>query len=136
MMEIINRKHKEIAALRKSYKTSYISFYNKNEVHFSSAATHRFGLRIGMFVHFMDTEDDWYFCVNKDKDGFEIKASNRRGAVAIFDSALVSVFIKRTKCSLGTKFLITETDLEMNMGKVYKININNPLEKVNKNLLK
>jgi hypothetical protein len=89
-----------------------------------------------MFVHFINDEDNWFFCVNKDKDGFEIKVSNRRNSVAIFNSSLIKLFLKATNCSVGTKFLITKTKMEMKLGKVYKIDINSPLEKIKKGQLK
>lgn len=135
-MEIINKTHKDISAFKKSDKTCYISFFNNQQIHFSSAATSEFSLRVGMFVHFINDEDNWFFCVNKDKDGFEIKVSNRRNSVAIFNSSLIKLFLKATKCSVGTKFLITKTKMEMKLGKVYKIDINKPLEQIKKGQLK
>lgn len=137
-MEIINKKHKDIKPFKRMDSTSYIDFYNKNEIHFSAAATSEFNLKIGKFAHFINDEDYWYFCVNDDKDGFEIKASHRRYSVAIYNGALAKLFMAKTRCSFGTKFLIrhTEADAEFNLGKLILIDINHPLEKINKNHLK
>ena len=134
--EIVNKKHKEISAFKKTDLTPYINFFNANEIHFSSAATTKFELRIGMYVHFITGDDCWYFSVNKDKDGFEIKASSRQNAVSIYNSSLIKYFCDKTRLPIGSKFEIFETTIEHELGKVYKIDIHNPLELEKKGLFK
>lgn len=135
-MQIINKKHQDISSSKRSDQICYIYFYNKQEIHFSAAATKEFNLRIGMFVHFINEEDYWYFTVNKDEDGFKLQESNRRNAVAIYNSSLVKIFSNATHCSVGTKFLITKTKMEYFGKEVYKIDINHPLEQIKKGQLK
>lgn len=135
-LQVINKNHKDISFFKKSEKTPYISFYNSREVHFSTAATEKFNLRIGMYAHFINDENYWYFAVTNDKDGFEIKVSNRRNSVAIFNSSLVKMFLSATGQPVGTKFLITPTQMEFQGKEVYKIDIHNPLEQVKKGQLK
>jgi len=135
-MQIINKKHADISFFKRSEQTCYIYFENEREIHFSSAATKEFNLRIGMFVHFINEEDFWYFTVNKDEDGFFLQESNRRHAVAIYNSSLIKMFTNATRCSIGTKFLITKTKMEYFGKDVYKIDIHHPLEQIKRGQLK
>ena len=134
-MEIINKSHDEITYLKKMDQTYYLEFHAQG-IYFSSAATLYFKMKIGMFAHFVIEEGNWYFAVNNQKDGFEIKPSSRRNAVAIYNTPLANLFIRRTSREFGTKYILKETEMELYGGKMIEICIDKPLRKVRKGLLK
>lgn len=120
--------HKDILVNKRLETISYINFYNDNEIHFSSKAVRDLKLQIGSYVHFINQDDEWFFYVNYDQDGFCIQDSNRRNNVSIFNGSLIKLFMKRTGREVPIKYPITETKMEQNGSTVYKIEIYKPVE--------
>jgi len=127
-MEVINKNHSSILFNKRLEKVAYINFYNENEIHFSSCAVRDLKIRIGSYVHFINEDDEWFFYINNDKDGFCVQDSNRRNNVSIYNGSLIKLFMKRTGRTWPVKYPLKETKMEQHESMVFKIEINKPIE--------
>lgn len=127
-MEVINKRHSDIEFKKKLDNVPYINFYNENEIHFSARAVEKLKILIGTYAHFINDNENWFFYVNNDKDGFSIQASNRRYATCICNGSLVRLFLKRTGREVPVKYPLTITKMEHETNPIFKIELNKPFE--------
>jgi hypothetical protein len=120
-MEIINKRHEDLELSRRTESTPYINFNTSKQILFSVHAVRKFGLCAGLYVHFVNDDDLWFFYVNDDKDGFEIFSREGKTNTFLYNAHLVSVFLKRTGKQLNTKFILEETKAMKNGCKLIKI---------------
>lgn len=128
-MEIINKKHKEIFKNRNNGKR-FIKFQSDKTIYISSKAVIDFELRAGLFLNFINDNDVWMFYADENKDGFQLfdRFDGLGKNMYIFSNPLISLFMKRTRCSLPCSFLLTKLDSKVNDCPLIKIEINKPLE--------
>lgn len=93
-MELINRKHKDIVRQKSGGKV--VVSLDEDGMYFSGAAVSLFGLKPGLFIHFMNDASEWKFIVNDDSDDFPIvsKYSARTNGLTINSRPLVRLFTK------------------------------------------
>lgn len=124
MMEIINTKSPRVLALtRHRGKGKEDTFTVKErEVYFNKSFCITYGLKEGMFVHFINDGNNWKFFFNNDSDGFKVvKLKSRSTGLMIFSAGLAHLF-RKTTGYLGTRnYLIQKTMLEQQKNVVYSI---------------
>lgn len=128
MMQIINKSHDEITSNRRVDLAAFFKIEaNLKTIYFSAAAADKFGIIPGVMVNFINDDNDWYFYCDSNHDGFLVKEKGTRASV-IFDSSLISLFLKRTQTTPGTKFPITLTKNDVGGCPIFKIELNKPFE--------
>jgi hypothetical protein len=120
-MEIINKKHEDLRLSRRTESTPYINFNTAKQILFSVHAVRWLGLNEGLYVHFVNDGDDWYFYVNDDKDGFEVFSREGKTNMFLYNAHLVSLFLKRTGWPLRSKFLLEKTQARVKGSQLIKI---------------
>lgn len=122
-MEIINKRHEDLAPSRRTESVPYINFNTAKQILFSVHAVRKFGLNEGLYVHFINDDKDWFFYVNDDRDGFEIFSKGKTNTF-LYNAHLVSLFLKRTGFGLNSKFLLEATKIRKGGCVVIKIKTN------------
>ena len=123
-MEIINKRHEKITSNQRIDLAAYFKIESDKAVYFSAGAATEFGLSGGLYLHFVNDGDRWFFYCNSDKDGFKLISRPGKKATLICDASLVRLIKNRTKCSISTKFLITETNNKLEGQGLLEINFN------------
>lgn len=126
-MEIINKKHFSITQNTRVNMSAYFSIPDDKHIYFSAGANLQYGIMAGLYVHFQNDNDRWYFIVNNDPDGFRLLNRPSKNCSIICDASLVKLILKRTLISKKQKFLITKTNAKLNGCHVFELNINFPL---------
>lgn len=127
-MEIINKQHEDITTNQRVHLAAYFKVRDLKSIYFSAGAAKKFGLSGGLYVHFMNDGDRWYFYCNSESDGFQLITNSHKNSVLICDASLVNLFLKRTRTSLGCKFLIQLTPNKLKGSPVMEICLNKPIE--------
>lgn len=123
-METINKRHDEITSNQRIDLAAYFKLESEKAVYFSAGAANEFGLIPGLFIHFVNDGDKWFFYCNDDKDGFKLISRPGKNSTLICDASLVKLISKRTKVSIGAKFLITDTKSVLKGTGLLEINFN------------
>lgn len=132
-MEVINRKHKAISPKPRVSPDPYVRIEGGKALYFSAAAGKHFGMVEGLYVHFHNDGDRWYFYCDNDVDGFKLCPRNAGdsgvsdNATLIRDRSLVSLIIKRRGCSIGGKYPIAETGSKHKGNPLLEILFNKPI---------
>lgn len=134
-MEIIDKKHDAITVNKTVNQSSFIKFHTDKEIFFTGMAAKKYGLKSGLYVHFVNDDDQWLFYVDDNPDGFELSPKavgnryekSRIKTMAIYNQALIRLFLKRTRCSLPCKFPLKVTESRYNGKQLLKIEINKPI---------
>lgn len=129
-MEVINKKHIEITAQDRWVHTPFINIENENYIYFSAGAAKIFGLKAGLKINFINDGLEWLFYTSDDQDGFELTEHGdhrSKNAVIIYNTALIKLFLRRTRFSLPCKFFLTLTNAKHEGYHLVKIELNKPL---------
>lgn len=131
-MELINKKNDKITAKTKVDLDVYLKIEHELSILFSAGAAIKFGLVPGLFIHFQNDEDRWYFYCNTDKDGFQLCSIGGKGrkGIRVSNKALVNLIRKRTLVSIGTKFPVILTNCKFNNHHLLEICFNKPFEDI------
>lgn len=125
-MEIINKKHEDIIANRRTNALAYLNFLQDGKgILFSTKAVVSFGICAGMFAHFINDDDRWYVIFNTDKDGFEIFEKKTKRNLFVHNSHLVNLFLKRTKRSLPCKCVLKIADAKIKGCQLIELDLKN-----------
>lgn len=127
-MEIINKLHDEIFLNKRIKLAAYLKIPDKNYIYLSSFFVTRFGVNKDLFAHISNDEDKWFIYFNTDSNGFKLVGRGSKKALLITNSALVTLFINRTKCSIGCKFHVRPTNNKIEDSQLIEILINKPFE--------
>lgn len=129
-MELINKKHENITEKTRLRLEAYFKIENEKCVYFSAGAVINFGLVPGLYVHFQNDDERWYFYCNDDTDGFLLTSIGGRGrnATVIYNKALVNLIKKRTLVSFGTRFPVKLLKHKVNNSNLFEINFQKPFE--------
>lgn len=125
-METINKLHKEITSNQRLDLAAYFKISNDRTIYFSAKAADDFGLFPGLYMHFMNDEDRWYFYCNNEEDGFKIIERLEKNSVIICSKSLVHLIIKRMNISIGTRFPIELTANKLKADHMMEINFRKP----------
>lgn len=123
-MEIINKRHEDLRLSRRTESMPYINFNTDKQILFSVHAVRLLGLQPGLFIHFVNDDDLWYFYINDDKDGFEIFAREGKTNTFLYNAHLVVLFLKRTGCRLRSKFFLEKTEVRYKGYQLIRIHTN------------
>lgn len=76
-----------------------------------------------------------FFIVTNKEVGFQCLIDKRkdRPGIRVFNAALIKEFTKLSKCKVGDKFYLQETDMEFQQRKVVEILVNKSINDINKN---
>ena len=127
-METINKRHDAITSNQRVDLASYFKLESDKAVYFSAGAGFEFGLIPGLYIHFMNDGDKWFFYCNDDTDGFKLIARPGKNSVLVVSASLVKLIQKRTCCSIGSKFLVTRTNSVLKGQHIIEINFNRLIE--------
>ncbi len=125
-METINRFHPEITQKSSDTLAAYIKMEN-GSIHFSEDACVNFGITSGLFAHFVNDDDRWYFYVNRENDGWGIVTHPLKMGAFIFSESLSILIQKRTKQSLFTKFPVKRAHATLHGRPILEICFNKPI---------
>lgn len=132
MMEIINKRHEDLRLSRRTTSMPYMRIANAKEIMFSVYATRWLGLEKGLYVHFINDDNDWFFFVNDDADGFEIQFRPAKNHSFLFNTHLVKLFLNRTNRNIGDNFFLEKTNRAKIKGcEIIKICTENPIRNPN-----
>ncbi len=107
-MEVIDKTHDEISTNHGRHGlAAYISFNNAKTIYISSGACRRFKIKAGYCANFVNDDNDWMFYVDSNEDGFKLSERQDKNACLIINASLISLFLKRTRCSIPCKFPLT-----------------------------
>lgn len=129
-MELVNVKHEFICEKTRLRMTPYFRLNGDESVYFSSAAVEEYGLFPGLYIHFQNDGDRWYFYCNNDTDGFLLchQARRGKGASVIWNKALVKLFLKRSDVDLDKKYPFILTNAKLKSDHIFEIDFRNPFE--------
>lgn len=133
-MEIIDKAHDKIKKAPRFTTEQYIKFMNTREIYISAAAANEYGLSNGLFCHFVNDKDRWYFYFDTNEDGFQLnnrsrsKEGSRDLSIAIFSAPFIRLFIERTHHSLPCKFHLKSQEAKVSGNHLIEILHHNPLE--------
>jgi len=94
-----------------------------NHVSFTKAVVNVFKMKAGMYVHFVQDENDWYLFVDNDKTGFKLVRHDYRGAsLSCSCSPAIALFQQTTKYfDLPISFYLRATNKEVRGCKLIQI---------------
>lgn len=127
-MELINKRHGDITSNQRVDLAAYFKMENERVVYFSAGASIAFGLMSGLYMHFQNDDDRWYFYCNDDTDGFPLISRSGKNSILICDASLVKLICKRTKKTIGTKYLIQSLNSRFKGIQLMEILFNKPLD--------
>lgn len=124
MLEIINRRHEEIFANRRTHALAYINFVNSKNILFSVKAVRSFGIYEGMFAHFVNDGDRWFVYFNDDADGFPIVARKNKTNLYICSMHLIKLFAKRAGRKFPCKCILKLTGAKSKGRELIELDLN------------
>jgi hypothetical protein len=127
VVEIIDKTHEAITVNKTINTELFIKFHNDREIYFSIRACKLLGLTPELTVHFINDGDEWLFYVDDDPDGFKLTSQPKKNTLSIFNQALTTLFLKRTRCSLPCKFPLKVTNSRFKGKPIIRIEINKPI---------
>ena len=126
-MEIINRLHEDIFANQRVALEAYFKVETTKNILLSAGASLKYGLIPGLYIHFVNDENKWYFYCNGDNDGFRLLNRPNKNSVIICNSHLVTLFLKRTSCQIPCKFPLRLTKAKKDGCSLIEIQTNKPI---------
>lgn len=127
-MELINKTHDRITSNQRIKLAAYFKIYDTKAIYFSAGAVHKYSLLPGLYVHFQNDDDYWYFYTNNEKSGFRLIKKYGKNCAIICDASLINLICERTKCSIGEKYLIKLTAAKLNGHHILEIDFKNPIQ--------
>lgn len=94
---------------------------------FSAGACREFGIQPGLFLHFVNDGDKWYFYCNDDKDGWALLGKEGKTSARIANASLIQLFLKRTGRAIPCKYRLMLTGSKMKGCALIEIMLNQPL---------
>jgi hypothetical protein len=127
-MELINKTHDRITSNQRIKLAAYFKIRDSKSVYFSAGAVLKYGLFPGLYVHFQNDGELWYFYTNKENDGFRLLKRDNKNAAIICDASLVNLLYERVKCSTAEKYLIKLTAAKLSGNHILEIDFKNPIQ--------
>lgn len=132
----------------KSHRGSTTVTVGKRQLYFSCTSAVKFGMlpdaNGDKYIKLLEglNEDgslkvnSVYFIITTKESGFRciIKKEKENPGVHVFDSSLFREFMRYSKCKVGDKFYLQETDMEFQTRKVIEILVNKSINEINKHL--
>jgi hypothetical protein len=88
-MEVIDKSHDEITTNRTVDNKQFIKILDKRKLMFSAMACRKLGLEANLKVHFINDDNEWWFWIDSDKDGFQLSPQTGNPGLWIHNAALV-----------------------------------------------
>lgn len=126
-MEVINRTHDKITSNKRVDLAAYFKIESEKALYLSSGFADG-EINPYHFIHFINDDERWLFYCNEDNDGFTLTQRKPKKCLLICSASLVALFIKRTKHSVGSKFLIRKTESVKNDAPIFEIMFNKIIE--------
>ncbi len=130
MIEVLNKKNEKIIS-RNNPNELTVSFSKTGRIYFSTAATERFNLRVGLYVHFaVLTDKTWVFYVNKDESGYKLFTLSKSPGVSIESKNICRELSERVGHELPAKFYIKPTQSTHDGNVLTEILTHKPINKI------
>ena len=126
-LEIINRKHKDVAEYSVNKSLATIKIESIRHFYLSKAALELMNAKANKFIHVGREGVRWYLVVNDVNTGFPVNKAGAKSGGRIYSAGMVRLFMSSGKFKIGNNFYIEKTKSEYRGSPVFEIMTDNAI---------